>query len=135
VTDTAVLARYRLYIDGAEVESAAGATFASINPATGEAWAQFEDASADDVDRAVTAAAAAFAQGSPWRSLSATKRGRLMFRLADLIREHAERIAAIEVRENGKADAGDARATRRGTGLAHLLRRAGRQDRGPHDPA
>jgi acyl-CoA reductase-like NAD-dependent aldehyde dehydrogenase len=102
VTQTAELERYRLYIDGAEVPSDAGETFASTNPATGEPWARFEDAGAEDVDRAVTAAAAAFAHGSPWRSLSATRRGGLMFKLADLIREHAERIAAIEVRENGK---------------------------------
>jgi len=102
VTQMTTPERYRLYIDGAEVESAGGETFASTNPTTGEPWAQFEEASAEDVDRAVMAAAAAFAQGSPWRSLSATGRGRLMFRLADLIREHAERIAAIEVRENGK---------------------------------
>jgi aldehyde dehydrogenase (NAD+) len=102
VTETLALQRYRLYIDGDEVESATGATFASTNPTSGEPWAHFEEAGAEDVELAVGAAARAFAQGSPWRSLSATRRGGLMFRLADLIREHAERIAAIEVRENGK---------------------------------
>jgi len=102
MTDTLALQRYRLYIDGAELESAAGATFASTNPATGEPWAHFDEATAGDVDLAVQAAARAFTRGSAWRSLSATRRGRLMLRLADLIRENAERIAAIEVRENGK---------------------------------
>jgi len=93
---------YRLHIGGEELDAEAGRTFASNDPTTGEAWAGFADASPADVGLAVGAAAAAFAQDGPWRSLSATRRGRLLLRLGDLIRERADEIAAIEVRENGK---------------------------------
>jgi aldehyde dehydrogenase (NAD+) len=98
----AALERYNLYIGGEEVEPETGERFASTNPATGEAWAEIADASAADVDRAVAAADEAFGWGSPWRALSPTRRGRLLMRLGDLIARNAERIAAIEVRENGK---------------------------------
>ncbi len=55
-----------------------------------------------DVDLAVGAAAAAFDPDGPWRALSASRRGRLLLRLGELIHERAGEIAAIEVRENGK---------------------------------
>lgn len=96
------LVRYGLHIGGQEVDSAGGRTLESINPATGEAWALIQDASRADVDRAVAAATAAFAHDAPWRQLSATKRGKLVSRLADAILADAERLAAIEVRDNGK---------------------------------
>ena len=101
VTTREDLAQYNLYIGGEEVPSTAGGTFRSTNPATGEAWAEVAEATAEDVDRAVHAAAHAFSSEA-WRSLSPTKRGRLMMRLGDRIGEHAEEIAAIETRENGK---------------------------------
>jgi aldehyde dehydrogenase (NAD+) len=92
---------YKLLIGGEHVDAASGETFDSVNPTTGEAWAQHARAGAEDVDRAVRAARAAF-ESDAWRSLSPTRRGRLMMRLADRIAERAEEIARVEVRDNGK---------------------------------
>jgi acyl-CoA reductase-like NAD-dependent aldehyde dehydrogenase len=93
--------RYRLYIGGEEVDAAAGATFEALNPTTGRPWAEVAEAGDEDVDRAVRAARTAF-EDERWRGLSPTRRGRLMMRLADLIADRAEEIAAIEVADNGK---------------------------------
>ena len=93
--------RYRLLIGGQEVDAASGDTFESLNPTTGRTWATLAQGGAEDVDRAVRAAGAAF-DGEAWRALSPTRRGRLLMRLADLIAERAEEIAAIEVADNGK---------------------------------
>jgi aldehyde dehydrogenase (NAD+) len=101
VQQHAELKEYRLYIAGEEVSAEGGRKFETQSPLTGSAWAQIADASPADVDRAVTAADAAF-RGSRWRSLSPTRRGRLMMRLADLISENAEAIATVETRDNGK---------------------------------
>ena len=92
---------YGLLIGGEQVPAASGATFEALNPTTGRPWATHAEAGAEDVDRAVRAAQAAF-DGEAWRSLSPTRRGRLMMRWADLIGEHAEEIARIEVADNGK---------------------------------
>ena len=93
--------QYRLYIGGDDVDAAAGQTMEALNPTTGRVWADVAVAGAEDVDRAVRAARAAF-EDERWRGLSPTRRGRLMMRLADLIAERAEEIAAIEVADNGK---------------------------------
>ena len=93
--------QYRLYIAGEDVEAASGATFDALNPTSGETWATHALASAEDVDRAVRTAAAAF-EGEAWRGLSPTRRGRLMMRWADQIAERAEAIARVEVADNGK---------------------------------
>jgi acyl-CoA reductase-like NAD-dependent aldehyde dehydrogenase len=93
--------RYRLSIAGEDVDAASGATFDALNPTTGEVWATHALADAEDVDRAVAAAAGAFEHES-WRGLSPTRRGRLMMRWADLIGERAEEIARVEVADNGK---------------------------------
>jgi len=95
------MTQYRLYIAGDDVDAASGATFDAFNPTTGETWATHALADAEDVDRAVRAAAAAF-ESEAWRSLSPTRRGRLMMRWADLIGERAEEIARVEVADNGK---------------------------------
>jgi acyl-CoA reductase-like NAD-dependent aldehyde dehydrogenase len=95
------MTNYGLYIDGANVASASGETFDALNPTTGQTWATHALATDADVDRAVRAAAAAF-ESEAWRALSPTRRGRLMMRWADLIAEHAQEIAAVEVRDNGK---------------------------------
>jgi aldehyde dehydrogenase (NAD+) len=92
---------YQLYIGGEDVAAASAETFDSINPTTGKPWASFARADAVDVDRAVGAAKRAF-ESEPWRSLSPTKRGRLMMRWADLIGRRAEEIAKVEVSDNGK---------------------------------
>lgn len=101
VEQQAELKEYRLYIAGEEVAATGGRTFKTCSPLTGGAWAQIADSSPEDVDRAVTAAHAAF-RSPQWRSLSPTRRGRLMMRLADLIAENAEAIATVETRDNGK---------------------------------
>jgi aldehyde dehydrogenase (NAD+) len=93
--------RYRLYIGGEEVEAASGATYDSLNPTTGETWATHALGGAEDVDRAVRAAARAF-EDERWRGLSPTRRGRLLMRLADRIGERAGEIAQVEVADNGK---------------------------------
>lgn len=92
---------YGLYIDGADVPAASGETFEALNPTTGQAWATHALAADTDVDRAVRVAATAF-ESAGWRALSPTRRGRLMMRWADLIAERAEKIAAVEVSDNGK---------------------------------
>jgi aldehyde dehydrogenase (NAD+) len=92
--------RYANYVNGQDCEGRDGATFESINPTTGKAFGQFVESSAGDVDVAVRAAHAAFE--GPWRTLSPTRRGRLMMRWGDLITEHAEQIATIETGQNGK---------------------------------
>jgi aldehyde dehydrogenase (NAD+) len=93
--------RYGLYIGGEDVHAASGEAFDALNPTTGKPWATHALAGAADVDRAVTAARNAF-ESEAWRALSPTRRGRLMMRLGDLIAEHAEEIASVEVADNGK---------------------------------
>jgi aldehyde dehydrogenase (NAD+) len=92
--------RYVNYVNGQDCEGRDGATFESVNPTTGAAFGRFVESSASDVDAAVRAAHAAFE--GPWRTLSPTRRGRLMMRWGDLITEHAEQIATIETEQNGK---------------------------------
>lgn len=77
-----------------------GRTFEVINPATGSVIANVSEASAEDVDDAVAAARRAFDQG-PWRTMNAAQRGRLMWRLADLLEANAEELAHLEVMDNG----------------------------------
>jgi aldehyde dehydrogenase (NAD+) len=90
-----------LHIGGDRVPASDGGTFASVNPATGRSWAEFAEATAADVDRAVTAAAEAFASPA-WGGLSPTRRGRLLMRFADRVAEHADELAAVESTQNGK---------------------------------
>jgi aldehyde dehydrogenase (NAD+) len=92
---------YNHYIDGGEVAPESREWLESIDPYLGEPWARIARGTAADVDRAVTAAARVM-RGGPWASATATQRGKLMTRLADLVAENAERLAEIEVRDNGK---------------------------------
>ena len=93
--------RYQMLIGGEWVDPAGGEAFESENPYLGTAWALIPRASADDVDRAVDAAHEAF-HASSWRGISATARGALLRRLADLVAAEADRLAEIETRDNGK---------------------------------
>jgi (Z)-2-((N-methylformamido)methylene)-5-hydroxybutyrolactone dehydrogenase len=95
------LQKYRLYIGGEWVEPASKDWFESYNPYTGKPWALIPKGTKADVDRAVEAAHAAFTQGE-WPKLNATQRGALLRKLGDLVAREAERLAAIEVRDNGK---------------------------------
>jgi len=91
----------KLLIDGQWVEPSK--TFSTTNPATGEVLTQVGEASASDVDRAVSAARKAFEDRSaPWRKLSASERGRLIWKLADLIEKNLEELAELETLDNGK---------------------------------
>jgi aldehyde dehydrogenase (NAD+) len=87
--------------DGARVAASAGGTFESFDPYTGKPWALIPRCTAADVDRAVAAARTAF-RAPAWRNLTPTARGKLLQRLADLIARDAERLAALEVQDNGK---------------------------------
>lgn len=91
--------RFQHYIDGAFQDGAA--SFDSLDPATGTPWAQMPMASAADVDRAVRAAHRAF-HAPEWAGLTATARGKLLYRLADLVQAAAPRLAALETRDTGK---------------------------------
>ncbi len=91
----------RLYIGGQWVDSAAGRTFDTINPSTGEVITQLVEASDADVDAAVNAARAAF-EGGDWPKMAAADRGKLLLRLADLIERNLEELAHLETLDNGK---------------------------------
>ncbi|NYT23460.1 aldehyde dehydrogenase [Alcaligenaceae bacterium] len=93
--------RYNHFIDGQYVEPVEGAWIDSIDPYQGKPWAQIPQGGAQDADRAVKAAAKAMHSG-PWAKMNATERARLMLRLADLVEQNADRLAEIEVRDNGK---------------------------------
>ncbi|WP_374334061.1 aldehyde dehydrogenase family protein, partial [Aestuariivirga sp.] len=91
--------RFQQLIDGRFEDGAA--SFESIDPATGAAWALMPRAGAADVDRAVTAAHRALSD-TAWRGLTATQRGKLLFRLADLVAEQAQALAELETTDTGK---------------------------------
>jgi phenylacetaldehyde dehydrogenase len=90
-----------LLIDGAWVEAASGKTFPVYNPSTGEIIAQVAEGDSEDVDRAVKAARRAFDSG-PWRRMSPSERGRLLWKLGDLLEAHADEFATLESLDNGK---------------------------------
>src|ERR1700684_3689218 len=92
---------YQMYINGEWVASTYTKTFPVYDPSTEEVIAQVPDAGADDVNRAVAAAKAAFEEG-PWSSTTAQERGRVLFRLAEKIRAHLPALAELECRNTGK---------------------------------
>src|SRR5262245_13867216 len=91
----------RLLINNQWAEASDGGTFDTLNPATGEVIAKVSAATATDVDRAVQAARKALESG-PWKKMDAADRGRLLFKLADLIEKEAEPLAALESLNSGK---------------------------------
>jgi len=91
----------KLLINNRWVDSESGKTFPTINPATGEEICQVAEADSADVDKAVKAARGAFNRG-PWRRMSASERGQLLHRLADLIEKNAAELARLESLDNGK---------------------------------
>ena len=90
----------KLLINNQWVESRSGRTFPTFNPATGEEIAQIAEADATDVDTAVAVARKAFEHGA-WRSTSASQRGVLINRLADLLERNADELACLEALDNG----------------------------------
>jgi aldehyde dehydrogenase (NAD+) len=90
-----------MYLGGEWVDAASGDCFESDNPYLGEPWALIPRGTAADADRAVRAAHAAFISGD-WPRLTASQRGALLRRLADLVTRNSAALAEIEVRDNGK---------------------------------
>lgn len=91
----------QMLINGKWVDAASGKTFPTYNPATGEILGRVAEGDKEDIDRAVAAARAAFDKG-PWRKLSPSERGRLVWKLADLLEKHAEEFAQLECLDQGK---------------------------------
>ncbi|MBB2841617.1 UNVERIFIED_ORG: aldehyde dehydrogenase (NAD+) [Rhizobium etli] len=91
--------RFQHYIDG---EFSNGeASYPSIDPASGTVWAEMPEARENDVDRAVNAAQKALYEG-PWAKMTATQRGKLLYKLADLVAANAQVLAELETRDTGK---------------------------------
>ena len=98
---TKTITPHKMLINGAWIPSESGETFPSINPATGQVWAHIPQATAEDVDKAVTAAHNAMTTGD-WAKMTPTERGRALHRLGDLIAENSEELGRIETRDTGK---------------------------------
>ena len=98
---TFVSAPRKMLIGGRWVDAASGKTFPTYNPATGEVLAHVAEGTKPDVDRAVSAARKAFEDG-PWRKLTTSERGRLIWKLADLLEAHLDEFAQLESLDNGK---------------------------------
>ncbi|HEV8018719.1 MAG TPA: aldehyde dehydrogenase [Steroidobacteraceae bacterium] len=93
--------RTQAFIDGRYLDAASGATFDCINPATGKLLARVAAGDAEDINRAVISARAAFRKGN-WGQLSPARRKKILLRFADLIREHTEELALLETLDMGK---------------------------------
>jgi phenylacetaldehyde dehydrogenase len=91
----------QLFIDGRWVDAASGETFETPNPATGEPLATIASGGPEDIDRAVRVARRAFEDG-PWTRLTSSERGRIIWRIGDLILEHLDELAQLETLDNGK---------------------------------
>ncbi len=92
---------HRLLIGGNWVDAASGKTFPTYNPATGEVATQIAEGDREDINRAVQAARRAFDHG-PWRRMTPSERGRLIWKLSDLLEKHLEEFAELETLDNGK---------------------------------
>jgi acyl-CoA reductase-like NAD-dependent aldehyde dehydrogenase len=95
------LPHFPLYIDGAFTEGHAGQVMTSQNPAMGTDWATFACAAPQDVDRAI-AAARRVLDDPEWRDMTQTQRGKLLYRLGDLITENAAYLGQLETTDSGK---------------------------------
>ena len=91
----------QLFINGQWTGAASGKTFETPNPATGTTLASVAEGDAEDINRAVQAARKAFDDG-PWSRMTPSERGRIIWRIGDLILEHAEELAQLESLDNGK---------------------------------
>jgi phenylacetaldehyde dehydrogenase len=96
-----VARRRPLLIDGKWTESASGKTFETVDPSTGDAIAHVAEGDREDVERAVRAARRAFDSGA-WPAMTPSERGRLLWKLADLLEAHADEFAELESLDNGK---------------------------------
>ncbi len=98
--DAAVVLRKQLLIDGRHVESVSGRTFNTLNPATGQVIATISEGNEADVERAVAAARRAFE--GVWSTMRPAERGHILFRLAELMKQHGNELAELESRDAGK---------------------------------
>ena len=98
--DAAVILRKQLLIDGQHVESVSGRTFNTLNPATGQVIATISEGNEADVERAVAAARRAFE--GVWSTMRPAERGHILFRLAELMKQHSAELAELESRDAGK---------------------------------
>ena len=96
-----IAAPRQLFINGQWAEAASGKTFETPDPATGETLARVAEGDAEDIDRAVKAARKAFEQG-PWSRMTPSERGRVVWKIGDLILEHLDELAQLESLDNGK---------------------------------
>jgi phenylacetaldehyde dehydrogenase len=92
---------HKILINGKWVEAASGKTFPTYNPATGEVLSRVAEGDKEDINRAVKAARAAFDSG-PWSKITPSERGRMIWKLGDLIEKHLEEFAQLESLDNGK---------------------------------
>src|SRR5689334_20332965 len=97
----APLPRYQHYIGGQTVAPAGGEYIETEDPYSGAVWATVARGDKRDAEAAVAAAVRAFESGA-WPALTPSERGRLLWKLADLVTANAERLATIEQRDNGK---------------------------------
>jgi phenylacetaldehyde dehydrogenase len=96
-----IAAPRQLFINGQWVDAASGKTFETPNPATGEILARVAEGDAEDINRAVRAARTAFEEG-PWSRMTPSERGRIIWRIGDLILDHVDELAQLESLDNGK---------------------------------
>src|SRR5215212_1843054 len=92
----------RLFINGEFVDARSGDTFVTVNPATEEKIADVASASAEDVDAAVQAARAQMEPGSEWQKMKPRDRGKVLWRIAEMLAARAEEIGRVETIDNGK---------------------------------
>ena len=92
--------KYQLFIDNEWVDAVSGKTFTTPNPATSQTLAEVAEADKADIDKAVAAARRAY-EGK-WSKLSARDRGRLLYKLSQLIEANASQLASLETADNGK---------------------------------
>ncbi len=92
---------HTMLINGNWVTALSGQTFSTVNPATGETLCQIPEGQQGDIDLAVQSARRAFDQGA-WRKLTASERGKLIWKLADLMESRLEDFAQLESLDNGK---------------------------------
>jgi phenylacetaldehyde dehydrogenase len=91
----------KMLINGRWEEAVSGKTFSTFNPATGDVLSRVSEGDKEDIDRAVIAARAAFDSG-PWSKITPSERGRMIWKLGDLIEKHLEEFAQLESLDNGK---------------------------------
>src|SRR5437016_4678019 len=92
---------YHLYVNGAFVDAVSPASLEVIDPATSDVIARVPNGGRADIDRAVAAARSAFEEG-PWKDATAQERGRILLKLAEIVRARASELAELETRNSGK---------------------------------